>query len=221
MPDFADTGRAAILVVDTTGRWCAAALRLSDGRVFLRHEVMARGQAERLAPLVGELLTEAGLTPGEIARIGVATGPGSFAGTRAGTAFARGLALATGAMAVGVSSLAAVAHQADPDRIRTVAAIHDARRDEVVIQLFTNGEAVSDVMRLTVADAPAFLADYGDVVLTGSGAALLGADPAGFVDEAPLAALLALTGRAGEDAPLPSPLYARPPDAALPGGVIP
>lgn len=221
MPDFAETGRAAILVVDTTGRWCAAALRLGDGRVFVRHEVIARGQAERLAPLVGELLTEAGLSPADIARIGVATGPGSFAGTRAGTAFARGLALATGARAVGVSSLAAWAYQADPHRERTIAAIHDARRDEVVVQLFTNGEAVSDVVRLPVTEAPAFLADYGDVVLTGSGAALVGADPAGFADEAPLAALLALTAEARDDTPLPSPLYARPPDAALPGGTIP
>lgn len=221
MPDSAETGRAAILVVDTTGRWCAAALRLGDGRVFVRHEVMARGQAERLAPLVGELLTEAGLTPADIARIGVATGPGSFAGTRAGTAFARGLALATGAKAVGISSLAARAYQADPDRVRTIAAIHDARRDEVVIQLYTNGEAASDVVRLAATDAPAFLADYGDVVLTGSGAALLGADPAGFTDEAPLEALLALTELADNNSPLPSPLYARPPDAALPGGVIP
>lgn len=221
MPDFAETGRAAILVVDTTGRWCAVALRLANGQVFARHEVMARGQAERLAPLVGELLAEAGLTPADIARIGVATGPGSFAGTRAGTAFARGLALATGAKAVGVSSLAAWAHHADPHRERTIAAIHDARRDEVVVQLFTNGEAVSDVVRLAATDAPAFLADYGDVVLTGSGAPLLGADPAGFTDEAPLDALLALTAEAGDDAPLPSPLYARPPDAALPGGIIP
>ena len=51
---------------------------------------MERGQAERLAPLVGELLDEAGMVSGELWRIGVATGPGSFAGTRAGTAFARG-----------------------------------------------------------------------------------------------------------------------------------
>ncbi|MCC5980949.1 MAG: tRNA (adenosine(37)-N6)-threonylcarbamoyltransferase complex dimerization subunit type 1 TsaB [Oceanicaulis sp.] len=212
---------SAILVLDTTGRWCAAGLKRADGQVFTRHEAMARGQAERLALLVEELLTEAGVVPREIARIGVATGPGSFAGTRAGTAFARGLALATDAQALGVSSLAAWAHQADPGQTRTVAAIHDARRGEAVLQVFTLGEPVSEILRLSIDDARAALAEYGDVVLTGSGAALLGADPAGFADEAPLAALMALTGMADEDAPPPSPRYARPPDAALPGGIIP
>lgn len=212
---------SAILVLDTTGRWCAAGLKRADGQVFTRHEAMARGQAERLAPLVEELLAEAGVTPGDIARIGVATGPGSFAGTRAGTAFARGLALATGAKALGVSSLAAWAYHADPGQTRTVAAIHDARRDELVFQLFTRGAAVSDILRLSIDEARTALAEYGDLVLTGSGAALLGADPAGFADEAPLAALMALTESARDDAPPPSPLYARPPDAALPGGIIP
>lgn len=221
MPDQPAQCRDTILVLDTTGRWCAAAIRRGDGQVFARSEAMTRGQAERLAPLVGELLTEAGVAPGAIARIGVAAGPGSFAGTRAGTAFARGLALATGAKAIGVSSLAAWAHAADPGRARTVAALHDARRGELAWQVFTRGEAVTEIRRLPVEEARAALADFGDVILTGSGAALLGADPAGFTDEAPLDALLALTAQAAGDAPLPSPLYARPPDAALPGGIIP
>ncbi len=212
---------SAILVLDTTGRWCAAGLKRADGQVFTRHEAMARGQAERLAPLVKDLLAEAGVSPDAIDRIGVATGPGSFAGTRAGTAFARGLALATGAKALGVTSLAAWAHQADPGGTRTVAAIHDARRGELVLQVFARGEAATDIRRLPVEEARSVLADYGDVVLSGSGAVLLGADPTGFPDEAPLTALMALTTQAAGDAPLPSPLYARPPDAALPGGINP
>ena len=61
--------------------------------------------------MVEAVLAEAGLAPGDLDRIGVTVGPGSFAGTRVGTAFARGLALATGARAVGIANLAVIAHQ--------------------------------------------------------------------------------------------------------------
>ncbi|MGP1276041.1 MAG: tRNA (adenosine(37)-N6)-threonylcarbamoyltransferase complex dimerization subunit type 1 TsaB [Caulobacterales bacterium] len=208
-----------VLVIDTTGRWCAAALRLEDGQTFRRAEAMERGQAERLAPLVGELLDEAGLPAGALWRIGAATGPGSFAGTRAGTAFARGLALATGAKALGVSSLAAYAREADPDGRHTVFAVHDARRSELVWQVFASGTAQGDAARTGIDAAREAFARAANARLAGSGAALLGgAADAG--QHAPLDALLALTLEADDTAPLPSPHYARPPDAALPGGIV-
>ncbi|MGY6663429.1 MAG: tRNA (adenosine(37)-N6)-threonylcarbamoyltransferase complex dimerization subunit type 1 TsaB [Glycocaulis sp.] len=209
-----------VLVIDTTGRWCAAALQLATGRILQRDEAMERGQAERLAPLVGELLDEAGIAPRELWRIGVATGPGSFAGTRAGTAFARGLALASGAQAVGISSLAAMAREADPESRAAVFAVHDARRSELVWQVFSRGAAQGEPVRSDVADARAAFTASGAAHLAGSGAHLL--DPASpWVDHSPLMALLALTREAGGDTPLPSPHYARPPDAALPGGIVP
>lgn len=207
-----------VLVIDTTGRWCAAALK-AGGKVFERHETMERGQAERLAPLVGELLAEAGLHPRDLARIGVATGPGSFAGTRAGTAFARGLALPTGARALGIPSLAALAHEADPACASTVFAAHDARRGELVWQIVERGVAQGEPARTGLEDARDALAASGACVITGSGSALLGGQ--GWREHAPLGALLALCELAPDDAPLPSPLYARPPDAALPGGIVP
>ncbi|MFC4726191.1 tRNA (adenosine(37)-N6)-threonylcarbamoyltransferase complex dimerization subunit type 1 TsaB [Glycocaulis abyssi] len=215
-----DTASRPVLVIDTTGRWCAAALQLADGQIIQRDEAMERGQAERLAPLVGELLDEAGMVPGELWRIGVATGPGSFAGTRAGTAFARGLALASGAQAVGISSLAAMAHEADPEGRAAVFAVHDARRGELVWQVFSHGAARGEPVRSDVSTALEALAASGATHLAGSGAHLL--DPASpWVDHPPLMALLALTREADGNTPLPSPHYARPPDAALPGGIIP
>lgn len=206
-----------VLVIDTTGRWCAAALKAGGG-VIERHEMMERGQAERLAPLVAALLAEAGLHPRELARIGVATGPGSFAGTRAGTAFGRGLALATGARALGISSLAALAHEADPAGASTVFAVHDARRGELVWQVFARGVALDEPARTGLDDARDALAASGASLVTGSGSALAGGP--GWSDHAPLRALLALCELAADDTPLPSPLYARPPDAALPGGIV-
>jgi tRNA threonylcarbamoyladenosine biosynthesis protein TsaB len=213
-PDPAAPG--PVLALDTTARWCAAAIRLDGGEVVEMREDMARGHAERLAPMVEELLTRAGLAPSALWRIAAATGPGSFAGTRVGTAFARGLALAAGGRAVGVYSLSAWARTADPASSRDVAAIHDARRGEVVIQIFRHGAALGDPERLGVEQAREQLAP--DWLLAGSDAPLLGGTAP---DGPPLAALLALAGELPGDAPPPSPLYARPPDAKLPGGLDP
>lgn len=207
-----------LLVIDTTGPWCAAGLVGPAGGWHEVGEPIGRGHAERLAPMVQALLNHAGIAPGALDRIGVATGPGSFAGTRVGVAFARGLALATGARALGISSLHAWARRADPNGRWSVAAIHDARRGDLLWQVFTDGAPVSNIERGGAEDARAALSAYGDVHMTGSGAVLLGADPAHFPAEPPLRALAALTGEAPHDAPPPAPLYARAPDAKLPGG---
>lgn len=203
---------APILVLDTVGAWCAAAI--SDGeRVVEDAREIGRGHAEMLAPMVQDLIARAGLAPGDLARIGVNAGPGGFAGTRVGVAFARGLALATGAKALGVGVLPALARRADPDNAHTIMAVHDARRGELIWTVFTHGHAVTGLERGDVNDAVSVLEAYGDVHLTGSGAVLLGADPAHFDPSPPLAQLLALTAEAPDDAPPPAPLYARAPDA--------
>lgn len=211
---------SAILVIDTTGPWCAAALK--DGEaVFEISEQIGRGHAERLAPMVQEVLSRAGASAARLDAIGVNTGPGSFAGTRVGVAFARGLSLSTGARAVGIGLLPALARRADPAGDRTIMAVHDARRGELLWTIFAHGEAVTGLERGSPDDALAELEAFGDVALTGSGAVHLGADPDHFDPEPPLRALLALTEAAPPDAPRPAPIYARPPDAKLPGGVEP
>lgn len=203
---------APILVIDTVGPWCAAALRVGEA-VHQTSEDIGRGHAERLAPMVEALLADLDVNPTDLQRIGVNVGPGSFAGARVGVAFARGLALATGAKAVGVGLLPALARRADPDQSRTVMAVHDARREELLWTVFTHGEAVTGLERGSADHARSRIEAYGDVVLTGSGAAELGADPGHFDPHPPLDALLSLTAEAAEDAPSPAPLYARPPDA--------
>ena len=209
-----------ILVLDTTNAWCACALQSSVG-VSERAEELGRGHAERLAPMVREILLQAEIKPTDLTRIGVNTGPGSFAGARVGVSFARGLALSTGAKPVGIGLLPALALQADPDQIQTVMAVHDARRGELIWQIFRNGEAENEPTKSDLETARTAYEQAGQPRLTGLGAQLVDPAQPDFDSKPPLAALLTLTAHAPETAPAPSPIYARPPDAKLPGGIDP
>jgi len=209
-----------LLAIDTTGPDCSAALRIAGRADLVVSEAIGRGHAERLAPMVAGLLAEAGLVPRDLTRIGVTVGPGSFAGTRVGTAFARGLALACGVPAVGISNLAVMARMAPQ---RPLAVLHDARRGEVILQAFHNGAAVgSDAERVAVAGLEARIRDHAGPAahIAGSGADLLasGAFADTGVRAVSLPALLDLVAQADPAGAPPSPFYARPPDAKLPGG---
>jgi tRNA threonylcarbamoyladenosine biosynthesis protein TsaB len=98
-----------ILAIDCALGACQVALVRGDAVVSRLSEVMARGQAERIAPMAREAFAEAGLGFAEIDRVVATTGPGSFTGLRVGLAFARGLALALDKPIVGVSTLETLA----------------------------------------------------------------------------------------------------------------
>ena len=211
-----------LLAIDTTGADCSVALRRSGHADIVLSEAIGRGHAERLAPMVESVLAKAGVPPRDLGRIGVTTGPGSFAGTRVGTAFARGLALASGAPAVGIGNLAVIAHALA--EIRPLAVLHDAKRGELILQVWTGAQAGAPERLPVEAAADRIRALAGETaILAGSGASLM---PAGLFDTRgsagiDLSALLDLTAAADPAASPASPFYARPPDAKLPGGVEP
>ncbi|WP_375261195.1 tRNA (adenosine(37)-N6)-threonylcarbamoyltransferase complex dimerization subunit type 1 TsaB [Palleronia sp.] len=92
-----------ILAFDTSAAHCAAAL-LSGGQIVAEaFEEMPRGQAERLMPMVAELLERAGVAVADVDAIGVGTGPGNFTGIRVAVAAARGMGLGAGVPAIGIS----------------------------------------------------------------------------------------------------------------------
>ena len=95
------------LVIDSASEACSVALLEAGAVIDSRHEVIGRGHAERLVPLIAEL------ADGGRADIVVAgCGPGSFAGVRIGVAAARALALGWQVPVRGFSTLALVAASA-------------------------------------------------------------------------------------------------------------
>jgi len=94
---------------DTSAAHCAAAL-LRDGEIVASaFEEMKRGQAERLMPLLEEVLQAGGASWTGLDRIGVGMGPGNFTGIRISVSAARGLALGLNIPAIGVSGFDALA----------------------------------------------------------------------------------------------------------------
>lgn len=194
-----------ILAFDTSAAHCAAALLLPDGRCLIRVEYMAKGQAERLLPLLEELLAEGGNSWPNLTALAVGTGPGNFTGVRISVAAARGLALSLGVPALGVTRLEALAH----GLARPVTVVEDARRDEVYVQRFgTEGPETALLRPL------AGLILTGPV--TGSAAAGLGAPVA--VSAMPMVEAIARIAatRADTAQPRPAPFYLRGADAAPP-----
>jgi len=96
-----------VLALDTSAAHCAAALLCGD-KVVVRVEDMAKGQAERLVPMINEMLADAGLGMADIGVVGVGIGPGNFTGVRISVALARGLALGLGVPAIGVTGFDAI-----------------------------------------------------------------------------------------------------------------
>jgi tRNA threonylcarbamoyladenosine biosynthesis protein TsaB len=217
-----------VLAIDTALEACAAGVFDLEGRNPLASESrpLGRGHAEALMPLVARVMDAAQVDFCDLDRIAVTVGPGSFTGLRVGIAAARGLALATGKPAVGVSTL--VAHAAPhrtPEETRTVVAAIDAHHDLVYFQVFGPHEPGAPAV-LPSAEAVRAVPP-GQAILVGSGAALLAAHwpstlapPIIDARRVPELTWIARLGAAADAAcSVPKPLYlraadARPQDAA-------
>ena len=181
---------ALTLGFDTSAAHCAAALLSGDALIAGRHEDMAKGQAERLMPLIGEMLADAGAAWRDLSLIGVGTGPGNFTGIRISVAAARGLALSLGIPAIGVGAAEALAFGLPrPCRI-----VIPARRETAIWQDFG-----------TVDSAP-----------RQSPLAVLPPGPPAAVPRVSIAEGIARIARERRTVPQPrpAPIYLRPADAA-------
>ena len=206
------TSEPLILAFDTSAAHCAAALLSGDMLLAHAHEPMAKGQAERLMPLIAEVLALGGAALSDLDAIGVGIGPGNFTGIRISVSAARGLALALGVPAVGVGTLEALAYGLP----RPLCVIEDARRDAVYVQNF-DATGASAPLLLSPGDLAACVAER---AITGSGVALAAEVIPGLtILPPPLPLAEAIARIAGQNwqvpnLPRPAPLYLRAADAA-------
>lgn len=129
-----------LLAIDTSESACSVAL-ISDATVIdSKSEIIGRGHAERLLPLIEERLAVTGLTYGDLLRIAVTTGPGTFTGLRIGLAVARGLALEGNLPCIGLTGLQVLAASAARKQDdATVYAVIAGRGGQAFVQKFKGG----------------------------------------------------------------------------------
>ena len=196
-----------ILVIDTATVACSIALIEGDELISERHELIGRGHAERLLPMIRELL--AGRRPGAIL---VDCGPGSFTGVRVGVAAAHGLAIGWQVPLSGYSSMSIIAAAATGS-IGAVAVALQGGHGELFVQSFRHGPlAPTDELR-SLAPAEAAARIDAPLVLGSGAAALVSARGHGEDLEAfPRAADARFLPEGLRLLP-PKPLYGRAPDA--------
>lgn len=196
-----------LLTFDTSSANCSVALFDEAGAcVAKRDELIGRGHAERLVPMIGELLD--GRAPTNIL---VGVGPGSFTGIRVAIAAAHGLAIGWGAELGGMSSLALLA--AGTRAEGEVAAAVLGGHGELFVQQFdaVTKEATSGLRNLAPAEAARFTTAP---LVIGSGAQrLVEARGWGEAREGWPSAANALALPPALRMLPPKPVYARAPDA--------
>ncbi|MGY4396969.1 tRNA threonylcarbamoyladenosine biosynthesis protein TsaB [Sphingomonas sp. UYAg733] len=197
------------LVIETATAACSVALIEGGAVIASCHEVVGRGHAERLIPMVAELPDG-----GRADRILVDCGPGSFTGVRVGIAAARGLSFGWQAEVHGFSSLpliAAAGFVARPE-CDMLAVVLEGGHGEVFMQLFHAPLAPAGAFGSLRPEAA--LVALGDRPAIGNGVRRLTAlDPALDVTESlPEAADAILLPTEFANLP-PRPIYGRAPDA--------
>ncbi len=195
-----------ILAFDTSTAACTAALFDDDGQCLdSRDELIGRGHAERLAPMLAELLDG---RRAETILVGI--GPGSFTGIRVGIAAAHGLAIGWGATVLGMSSLALLAASAKVDG--DVAAAVSGGHGEVFVQQFDSAlRPTTQLFNLPPAQASA--AVTAETIAGSAAGALVDARGKGTALDAWPQASFALDLPESLRSLAPDPLYARAPDA--------
>lgn len=195
-----------LLVIDSATAACSAALIGADGALIdSRHELVGRGHAERLLPMVGALL--AGRRPDSIL---VDCGPGSFTGVRVGLAAAHGLAIGWDVRVAGYSSLALIAAASGEAEL---AVALSGGHGELFVQSW-GGDPIAPLDALQSLTPQKAAAAIGAELVLGSGAeALVAARGWGRWAEALPRAADALRLPDALRTLAPRPIYGRAPDA--------
>lgn len=198
-----------VLGLDTTGPDCSVSL-VDEATVRAhRSRHIKRGHAEVLAGMVEEVFAASGLSPTDVDRLAVCTGPGSFTGLRVALSFAKGFALPRDLPIIGIDALLLTYLQNAPEGNPPTLIYKDIRRNELMFATYSGLNCLSGMRPRVGSDR--------DVQKEAEHFRVVRAE-VGRIDTRILA-WLALD-RDPETHPA-EPLYSRGPDAKLPGGKTP
>ena len=164
---------ARILLIETSTSVLSVALAV-DGTVACERVCEEpRKQASLTAPLVKEVLDEAGLSARELDAVCVSSGPGSYTGLRVGVSTAKGVAFGAGIPLLSVGTLdilvSGVSGEGAP---QFIVPMIDARRMEVYTAVYSaEGKRLTPVEAKVIGpDAFREYLEQGEVLFVGDGA---------------------------------------------------
>ncbi len=192
------------LSLDTTGGACTAALVNRGGLIAQQSDDIGRGHAAHLAPMVDQIFRAAQLSPKDISRLAVCTGPGSFTGQRVGLSFALGFALPRELPVLGFSCFDVWAAE-EGCSTQNILCLADVRRGQLCWAFYKGGMLTRGPITQDSAKAQAEFEHL---------------PPHSRLEDRPVnGVVLARLGLIKDPANYPPiALYSRPPDAKLPGG---
>lgn len=219
-----------ILTFDTSNSTISVAI--CEGKTLLacQEELRPSMQAERLVPMIAEILASCQLSYQQIDYLGVINGPGSFTGVRIGLAAAQGIVLATNIIGAAVTNFELIHYRARQQvcSYDKIMVIIDAYRRQLYCQIFDQAGNSTTPLLVDYHSVIAWLKrQTGQIICAGSGAAVIYQQikHCCHINILPrLSRVKALYigrylyGQIITKMPLKalSPLYIRPPDAKIP-----
>jgi tRNA threonylcarbamoyladenosine biosynthesis protein TsaB len=158
-----------ILAVDTSGQSLSVALLIGDQVVHECTQSNGLTHSESLMPLIDAAMRAGGVTPADMDRFAVVTGPGSFTGVRIGVAAIKAMAQVTDKPCVGVNALQALAHGVYSFS-GAVCALRDARAGQVYCAAFLDGQYVLKDAAISIDAFLVSVAPLGTCCFVGDGA---------------------------------------------------
>ena len=123
-------------------------------------------QSEKLIPAIEYVLEQVELETSQLDFIALSGGPGSFTGLRLGFAAAKGLQLSTGCPVYSIPTLKAQAEPYSSWPGKVLSAI-DAKKDRFYVQIFFQGNAISESLDIGVEEIAHHLTNEDNVLVVG------------------------------------------------------
>ena len=148
-----------ILSIETSTEVCSVALHSQDSLVASLESLTAYSHAEKLAPLIDQILVDNNIKRGELTAVAVSAGPGSYTGLRIGTSTAKGLCYALNIPLITISTLESMLEDIDDDENQFLCPMLDARRMEVYCLLADSRGQIIEPTQAKIIDENSF-SDY-------------------------------------------------------------
>lgn len=154
-----------LLAIDCSNQNLSVALSTPHGTISQHHSVK-QGHSDHALAAVHQLLSEGGVSLGQLDVILFGKGPGAFTGLRIAAGIAMGLATAAGRAVVGVPTLDAIARSLPQGN---GLAVIDARMGEVYAAHYQHGQCQGEISvvkaeQLVLQDVPAIAGDAIDLL---------------------------------------------------------